>query len=391
MTTARPRLDRDATTVAGYATLATFGWFIYTLGPTIPLLQAEQDTTRVTASLHSVAFATGVVLMGMVAVPVLRRTRRGGGVQLGVLGLALGTVVLVLGSLPGGGLVAVTIAGAFVAGLGGSLTVNAATAILTERHAGAGAAAVSEGNALASVVGLVGPLAVGLATALTWTWRAGMAVTIPLAAMVWLLIHRAGATPALRGTPPMDDHLSARLPAAFWMVWVALIGTVMVETGFITWTPDLLRNRLGVTPGTASTAVSAFLAGMASGRLALGRLALHIRTAPLFLASLVLALVGWALLWSSTWTPLALSGLVLAGLGAAGHFPLGAVLLVEASDGRPDRALARMAIGLGAASGAGPLVLGALADASTIHLAFLLIPACLAVAIAATLLGRQPA
>ena len=41
----------------------------------------------------------------------------------------------------------------------------------------------------------------------------------------------------------------------------------------ITWTPDLLTNRTGMSPGTASGAVSAVVGGMAIGRLVVGALA----------------------------------------------------------------------------------------------------------------------
>ena len=86
--------------MAGYATLATFGWFIYTLGPTVPLLRVEQQTSRTLASMHNVAFAAGIVVTGLVAVRILQRTQRDGGIRLGVLLLAAGCITLVVGRYP---------------------------------------------------------------------------------------------------------------------------------------------------------------------------------------------------------------------------------------------------------------------------------------------------
>ncbi|CAN5857488.1 hypothetical protein BH24ACT15_BH24ACT15_27630 [soil metagenome] len=90
-------------------------------------------------------------------------------------------------------------------------------------------------------------------------------------------------------------------------------------------------------------------------------IARRVHVAWLYHGTLVLAGLGWLLMWTSATAPSAFIGLALAGLGASGHFPLGAVLLMNASAGQPDRALAIMAIGLGAASGVGPLALGVLA------------------------------
>lgn len=112
-------------------------------------------------------------------------------------------------------------------------------------------------------------------------------------------------------------------------------------------------------------------------------IARRVHVAWLYHGTLVLAGLGWLLMWTSATAPSAFIGLALAGLGASGHFPLGAVLLMNASAGQPDRALAIMAIGLGAASGVGPLALGVFGDATNISTASLLIPTFLIIAFAA--------
>lgn len=375
-------LERDAVTVAGYAALTTLGWFLYTLGPTVPLLREEQQISRTLASMHNVAFAVGVVVTGLAAVPVLQRTQRDGGMRLGLLLLAAGGCLLVVGSLPNGGAIPITLAAACVAGIGGALAVNAATAVLSDHHGEAGAAAVTEGNAVAVAVGLLAPLAVGAATATALSWRGAMLLVGPLALIAWSVTGRGHRAEAFTAAAPRGaDDAREHLPAAYWLLLLALVACIMVEAGFVTWTPDLLRERVGLGVGAAAATTSAFLAGMAAGRFTVAWFSLRLATLPLFAGCLVLAAAGWALMWTAPVPAVAVVGLVLAGLGAAGHFPLGSVLLINASDGQPDRALGWMAVGLGGASGAGPFLLGSLADVAGIFLAFVVIPTCLLVAL----------
>ncbi len=49
------------------------------------------------ASLHSIAFACGVIAMGLIAVRVLRRARRSGAVRLGMIAMAAGVAVMIVG------------------------------------------------------------------------------------------------------------------------------------------------------------------------------------------------------------------------------------------------------------------------------------------------------
>lgn len=384
-----PTLERDAVTIAGYASLATFGWFIYTLGPTVPLLRAEQETSRTLAGMHNLTFAVGAVVTGLIARRVMRRIQRDGGIRLGVALLTAGALALVVGSLPDGGALPLTLGAVLVAGIGGALAVNAATATLADRHGATGAAAVSEGNAVAATVGLVAPLAVGTATALALTWRGATVIVVPLAAAVWILTRRAGDVAAFAASAPVDGHDddAGLLPLPYWLLWVGLVACIMVEAAFVTWTPDVLGDRIGLRADVAAATPAAFLAGMAVGRFTVARFALHRSAVSLFAICLVLAAGGWALLWATQVAVIAMVGLILAGLGVAGHFPLGSVLLITAARGDADRALGAMAIGLGAAAGLGPFLLGSVADRVGIHLAFLVIPACLLIAMLMTALA----
>jgi fucose permease len=381
-------LHRDRVTALGYAVVAVWGWFIYALGPSIPLLRDDLGTSSAVAGLHSVALAGGGVVGGLAAMRVIGRFGRDGGMRRGLACIAVGAAGIVVGSLPGIGLLAVTLLSAAVAGVGGSLAINSSTAVLSDHHGVGGPAAVSESNATGSIVGLVAPVVVGATVATSLTWRAGLATAVPLAAVVIVAAVRTPHVGAFEAVRRDRGRASLRhFDRRYWLLWGALICAVIVEFAFVTWTSDLLVARTGLGVGAASTWTAGFLGGMAVSRLAVGRLSLRLPPATLFLACLVVAAIGWAVLWVATAPTLAVTGLLIAGLGAGGHFPLGVSLLIGASDGEADLGLAVLAVGLGSAGGLGPFALGVVADASSIHTAFLIIPATLVVAILLTVAG----
>jgi fucose permease len=383
--TKRKVIKRDEVTATGYLMLATFGWMIYTFGPAIPLIRDELGISRTLASLHSVTFAIGIVVAGLSASAFVRRVGRANTLRLGLLIMLVGVVGLCAGSMRGVASLFITLMAAGIAGLGVSLANTTAIAVLSDHHGDVSPSVLSEGNALTSGVGLIAPLALGLATASILTWRPVMLAIAIFAGLVALLLWRASRSPTFTVVP--EAQTLGRLPNEYWLMWFALIACITVEFSIVAWSPDLVRDRLDLGPGIASTIPSAFLAGMFIGRIAVARLSLETDARRLFLASLGLALVGWILLWATTIVWVALLGLALAGLGAAGQFPLGSALLIRSAEGKTDRAVGIMAVGLGSAAGAGPFILAALADSFGIYLAFLLVPAGLITAASLSIVG----
>jgi len=223
----------------------------------------------------------------------------------------------------------------------------------------------------------VSPLAVGAATALGWTWRAALLVTVPLAGIALALIKRQRAVPAYHSKPPGTQGFSARgLSRATWLAALAVVAAVAVEFCSVTWTPDLLTAQTDATPGTATGAVAAVVGGMAAGRFLIGWIARRRPPLGLFLVGLAVTVAGWVVVWTTTSVTVAILGLFVVGTGIAGQFPLGISMVMTFSRGEPDRAVAVASMGFGAASGLGPFVLGALADAFGVKMAFLVVPAC---------------
>jgi len=370
-----PRLLRDPVTWLVYAQLGAWTYFLYGFSPVVPLLRDEQHVSRGVASLHSVALAAGAVLAGTISPYVAGRLGRGNGMWLSMAGTVVGVGAFCL-SRP----IWLTIPSVFVASLFGSMLIAGVVATLGERHGPAGPAAIAEANAGACVTGAVAPLIVGVTVSAGLTWRPALAVLIGLVAIV----AAGGAVFRVRipdgDPPPSGPSASGRLPIGYWIAWLLMCFTGSVEVCLNLWSSDLLRTDTGVSPGAAATAVSGIIGGMAVGRLIGGRIALRVAAPRLLLAVLGLSMAGFALFWSASAPALAVTGLIVLGLGNGMHYPLGIAMALAVSGGRPDQAAARANYGLAVSFGVAPFLLGAVADRIGPRLAFLLVPCFLAVA-----------
>ncbi|MEU4772237.1 MFS transporter [Micromonospora sp. NPDC023644] len=187
-----------------------------------------------------------------------------------------------------------------------------------------------------------------------------------------------------------DAHRSGRrLPAAYWIAWVLMAVTGSIEVCLSLWTADVLRSHAGMAAGTASAAVAAIVCGMFVGRLVGGRFALRYRPVPLLLAALGVSLAGFALFWIAPVGWLAVTGLVVLGLGNALHYPLAISIALAVAGPAADRAAGWASYSMGVGFGIAPVALGWVADGVGPHLAFLLLPGFIAAAaLLAARLGR---
>jgi predicted MFS family arabinose efflux permease len=292
-------------------------------------------------------------------------------------------VVCLLTALPA------TLGGAFLCSFGGSFVVTCTATVLGALHGEGGPAAITEANALATAVGAFAPLAVGLAVATSDSWRPALLLLLPVIAVL-ALVNRA--VPPLPGAATRDAlETRSRLTSRFWIAWAVVTAGIGVEFCLTLWAADMLQQRTGLAGGTAAACLTAFVVGMCVGRLVGGRLALRRPVDLLLQGALVVDASGFLLFWLSPQPVLAVAGLACCGLGTALFFPLGLVRAIAASGGQADRASARVGIGAALASGGGPFLLGALADASGIHLAMLVVPGLLVIAFVGLRLAPAPA
>ena len=374
------QLERDRLTWLTYLQLGSYGYFLYGFGPSLSLLRDEQGTSRSVAGLHGTALAVGSLLAALVAARLVSRYGRTALVWAGLATLCAGVVLYTsTTALPA------TLGGAFVGALGGSFVVMLSATVLLDRHGDGGPSAVAEANALAAGVGTIAPLVVGASVGLGLGWRPAVLLLIPVVAV--LAVAGRGVH-APRPSTHVDDRGGGRLPRKYWISWLVVTAGIAVEFCLVLWTADVMRDRVGLSPGAAAACVTAIVGGMCAGRLVGGRLALRYPLDRLLYSATALTGAGFTVYWLTTSVRLALPALLACGIGIALFYPLGVARAINASEGRPDHASARVGIGAALASGAGPFVLGALADVVGLHLALLVIPVLLGVAALGLRLGR---
>ncbi|MBF0689258.1 MAG: MFS transporter [Cellulomonas sp.] len=401
---ARPRLVRDRTTVGLYTPYVAWGWVLYSFNPSVPLLADELRISGAQAGLHGTAMAAGSLLASGVVPRSVRRVGRRGTIVVLALLVAVGVAGLVLAqSLPW------TLGSILVAALGGSGAIAAVQVGLADHTGAAASAAITEANGVGSSVGLVGPLAVGACVAAGWGWRPGVAVAIVLGVVAAVVVARLPDSTALparrrRGRPPVPEpaahdqvatapqdadtpHRRGLRPSTLFLA--ALVAAVALENATTYWAADLVVTRTDAGPGIATATTAGLVAGMSAIRFVTGPLSLRVAPVHVLAASFVVAIGGWAVLWTATDARVALAGLVLAGIGYGAQYPLSIALLLAVTPGRRDRAQAHATLAGALALGVAPFLLGALGDAVGAHLAFLVVPVlALAGAVAAAAGGR---
>lgn len=376
------KIDRDGLTWLTYAQLGCFGYFIFSFGPTLSLLREEQGLSRSVAGLHGSALAFGSLVSALVVTSLVSRYGRTPVMWAGMVVMCLGIATYTASlALP------VTLLGILIGGFGGTFVVVSSGPVLADRHGISGPAAISEGNAVAAGVGTLAPLVVGACVGLGLGWRPAMLLLVPVVVALAVAGRRVRAPRPFPATHDVDR--GGRLPPRFWLSWGVLSAGIAVEYCFTLWAADVLRERMGLSPGPSAAGVTALVAGMCAGRVAGGRLALRLPVDQLLYAAITTTFLGFAGFWLAQTAVLGLPALVVCGLGIALFYPLGIARLIEASEGRPDQASARAGIGAALAAGAGPFVLGAVADVVGLHLALLVIPALLAVAAAGVRIGQR--
>lgn len=373
--TTRPVRDRP--TWIAYVQLAFWAWFLYAFGATQALLRDEQGTSRAVASLHGTAMALGGLVGALLAARAIARWGRG--IVLRTTAIAVVAFVLVY-TAPGAPL-AVTIAGVALTSLVGTMLIISINAFLLDYQGSAGPAALTEANALASFAGLLAPLAVGLGAATVFGWRTGVWVLVVglIAVEIW-----RGRHVAVFGTRGLAEHEAAGGRFRAPVYWSLLVIMCFLATEFCMtyWGADLLRERCGFGPAAAAASLGAITGGMLVGRLVGARLAERVAAERLLKVSILLSLAAFAVAWTFTAWPVVLLGLLVTGAGLSVQWPLGVSRVVRASGGMADRASAASSVAGSASMAVAPFALGVLSDTIGFHLAFLLVPVFLVVALA---------
>lgn len=364
---------RDRSTWITYVQVGLFGYFLYSFGPSIALLRDESGTSRAIASLHGTAMAIGSVLVGLVAPYVVRSIGRGRMMRTGSVLVAVGLAAYVAG----GGVLAVTLLGILVASVGGTLVIVGANAFMPD-HQDRGPAtpqAMSEMHAFGAVMGLLGPLAVGLAVGIAWGWRPAVAVG-GIAFLVLEVVRgrRVHDFDGRLGEEGAEHPPNAPFSRTFWIALVVFTCSAGLEFSLTFWGSDLVRERAGLGEAAAAAAIATIVGGLAIGRVVGSQVVARFDSETVLSNSFALSVVGFAIAWVSTVPAVMLGALLVTGLGMGLQSPLGIERAVRAAGAQVDRAAGLTSVAAGAASGVAPFALGALADAVGVHTAFLIVP-----------------
>jgi fucose permease len=356
--------QRNRFTWLAYLLLAFYGYFLNVLGPIAPFLKDELKLSYTISSLHFTAFAVGMLLVGLEGHWLIERVGHWRSLWIGASGMSLGAILLVIGRIP-----AITISASFLMGLIGSLILAIVPSALSDQHGELRAVALSEGNVIASLVAVAAPLMVGWFAVAAGGWRLALGL-VAAAPILLYLGFRTAISPAAPSTEPDSASIRQALPLRYWAFWAAIVLAVSVEFCMISWSADYLRNVLRMSTADSAQAVSLFFAGMMLGRLAGSRLVRRFSTLHVVAASILIASIGFLLFWRAGIAALGLAGLFVTGLGIASLYPLILSLAIGAAGSNTVQASARATLASGLAILTLPLVLGRLADAVGIGLAY---------------------
>lgn len=364
------RVKRTVSTWAAYGTLGLLGFWLNGLGTILAPLRLDLRVDRSQVAFYPSLFAVALVLTGLTGESLIRAIGRRATMALSVVGMAAGAGLLCVPDRW------VTIVGAMVLGIGCSLTSLTVMVALAEEFPTLSGRANSEANGLASVMAILVPWTVGGSMALGLGWRLGyLALPLVAAVFVVLAVARSGRQEAATLTAPALPGAGEHRPM-LWR-WVVLVFAVSAEFCCLLWAADAFTAWHHLSPALAATCLSAFLVGMAAGRVGLSSRTSGHPVRVVIWRQVALAGCGFALFWAAPWWPVSVAGLLVIGVGISVIYPVGVSHAIAAWPDRPDAAAARTLLASGLAIGGAPYLLARLADLADIRQAYLVVPVVL--------------
>jgi len=351
------------------------------LGAVLAPLQRDLHVSRGDVAFYPSLFAAGLVVVGLTGGQLVGRIGRTAALRLAMAGMILGGVLL---ATP---VRVATLLGALLLGLGGAVMVQLGPALLSALHSQAPTAAVGEANALASTASVVAPLAVSAALVSGLGWRIGYLGPALLAlALLSVPAWRMAMPEAPSAVKDSQDAASTPLLGP----WVDVLLAVGAEFCFIFWAPSALIEWGHASLGHAAAIASLFLVGMAVGRGLAAPITRRLNERRvLMLACTGVAGLGFVLFWAAPNVLLAAAGLLVAGLGMALLYPTTVSRIVAVWPHAPDKAAAWAALASGLAIGVAPFALARLSDVAGLRIAYLIVPALLAVLVARVVFSKS--
>jgi MFS family permease len=345
-TAARHGYRRDRVTWTVFAALFCFGVLNAGLGSALPYLRDAEHLSYLGGVLHQAAFAVGGGLAGVFTARARRMPGRALVIRGGMLGAGLAWLAVGYGNN-----LAITVGAAFVVSLLATAALVRMWAVLADVHGLSRTKAMTEGEVLVSLGGIIAPLLISGAAGTALGWRMSFFFA---AALVTMAVLGTGAVPmpesATRlGADASPKGTSRRIPPA--LVVVSAIAALEFSLAF--WLASYLGDDVGLDRQLAVAMVSGLFAANLVGRLLASRLAHRLGADVLLAGAIGLAVLGLPVLLLAGNAVIAGIGLALVGTGGGAMFPLTSSLHVGSSSRGAD-----VAIGQVIAAGSIGLILG---------------------------------
>lgn len=364
MSTAHPFI-RDRFTWLSYGLFSYFAFLIIATGPIMPFLRAEMGLSYAAGSLHLSMLALAGLPAGIYGDWVMQRCGRHRVLWGGSVGLTLGTLLLISGNH-----MLVTLTGAALMGLMGSIIPIVVQAALADHHHHQRAVALTEVQIVVMVSAGIVPGIIGGSEYLGIGWRGGLL----LASVFWVVLvvfFRHEPIPASQVYLQCEASSSQeRLPRIFWAYWLILFLGVGIEWCFSLWGATFLIAFASFEPAAAATSMSLFFLGMISGRIVSRSIVTLFRIPAILLITEAITLLGFLVFWLVPHPLWCLVGLYIAGSGIAGFFPLAIAASMNVAPNLSNIASARSSLAAGLAMLLAPMLLAQIADRVGLYTAF---------------------
>jgi len=337
------------------------------IGATLALSESEEG-------LHAVGLALGLLAAGLIT-DRLDRYIGTARVHVGALVL-LALAVLALAWSPALG---VTVCGAAGVGIGFGIMFAHVNQTLAAGGGSSARVRLARVTLIAQVSSLTVPLVIviGGRAGLGWSF-----VALPVVVMIGLsLVFTHGRH--YRPIPTGPD--AGTLPRAYWTAWLFVVIVNAFEWTIIFWASTLVAQQTSVSLGDATLVISMFFAGMVVARSALSLPTVGRREpVRLIRAGLALLMVGSVVVWVSSSFAISLIGFLAMGIGSGVQFPLGIALTLDTAPLQPQLASSRLVLASGLGILVMPLILGVVADASSVSVGWLVVPFMCLIGVALT-------
>lgn len=382
--------DRRAR-IATAALFLTNGAIFANLLPRYPEIKADLHLSNAVYGAAIAAFSGGALVAGLAAATLIRRYRSSRVAVVGTIGIAVFVVVASLATTP-----LVLAAALFVAGASDAITDVAQNAHGLRVQRNYGRSIINSLHAVWAVGAIIGGLMGAAAIAL----HISRTMHLTIAAVIFSAVVVVAYPYLLRG-PDHDDHPSARTgdgggagiavyATLLALVVIAIAGATVEDAGS-SWATLYLRDSLGAPGPVAAFGYVALVGFMFVGRLVGDRLVDRfgeravVRTGGLIAA----AGMGCALAFPSI--PGTIAGFAAAGLGVATLIPAAMHGADQLPGMRPGTGLTAVTWLMRVGFFGAPLIVGVVADATSLRTGLLSVPVAglTAVALAGALSARR--